>query len=114
MSVTVAREQFLREPRHGQVAHIAAQFEQLAACVTQRRDEAQIMDVLAQTRDCCAWALSSDASDEAGSLLSNLQTAVRTWQQVWPRLGATPDFRQAVAREANLWSRRLTTLAKQT
>jgi hypothetical protein len=108
-----ARTQFLREPSGQQVACIAAKFAAIATAVIQRRPDPELQDTLEQTQAFCGWAAAGAPSGELKALLPNLKTALETWRQVWPRLGAQREFRQAVAREADLWSRRLQALAKQ-
>ena len=39
--------------------------------------------------------------------LANVRQAVEAWERVWPRLGAQPEFRTAVVREARLWAKKL-------
>ena len=36
--------------------------------------------------------------------LADLQQRLTVWRDVWPRLGADPQFRAAVTREARRWS----------
>ena len=86
---------------------LADRFSSIVACAESHRPDAAMLETLAQTAAACADAASAEQSPEAKQLLINLQTAVTTWQQVWPRLGAQREFRLAVAREAKLWSKRL-------
>ena len=58
-----------------------------------------------------AIATASEASEK--ETLTRLATVVGTWQHVWSRLGAQPDFRLAVAREARWWAQRLTEFSPQ-
>ena len=76
----------------------------------EREPETVLTAMLEETRSLCEWAV-SESSGELQSLLTNLQQPLTTWQQVWPRLGAQEEFRLAVAREADLWSRRLDAMA---
>lgn len=89
----------------------AEQFAAVAACLEQRMPDealmARIADATAQCRRIAAEA--PDAAQQA--ILGNMATVFDTWQSVWPRLGAQPEFRQAVEREARLWAKRLPTLA---
>ena len=107
-----ARKQFLRDPPERRLRRIAVNVAQIASCVTQRTSAAKLMAVLKETQTFCEWAVAGKSTAEVTSLLPQLKTALSTWQQVWPRLGAQGEFRQAVAREAGLWSRRLEALAK--
>jgi hypothetical protein len=74
---------------------LAAAFEALAAAIDQGRTEAQLEALFDQALAVC------DAAD--------LRTVLTTWRDVWARMGRRPEFRQAVAREAGLWARRLRT-----
>lgn len=102
------------ETRAEQLHRIASHFAQIASCVNQRTSEATLQRVLKETQGLCAAAAQqrSVGLHEATSWLSNVTMALKTWQEVWPRLGGQSEFRQAVAREATLWSRRLEALAK--
>ena len=60
-----------------------------------------------ETRALCEQAAGRAGSGALNALLANVSTALRTWQDVWPRLGTQRDFRVAVAREARLWAKRL-------
>ena len=113
MATRVGREQFLSESPAGRLSRIASGFAEIAAGVTRRVPDAQVTDAIETTRARCEWAATEPASVEAASLLPNLKTALETWQRVWPRLGRQREFRQAVAREAGLWSRHLEALTRQ-
>ena len=91
---------------------LAARFASIAACVDERRPEAATLELLAQTAAACAEAARVESSPATKQLLANVETAVSAWHQVWPRLGAQGEFRLAVAREARLWSKRLSELAQ--
>ena len=105
------REQFLRSPPPKQLKCIAANFAKLASAAKDPYREAALTALLEETRLFCEWA-ASETTGESRSLLTNLQQPLTTWQQVWPRLGAQQDFRLAVAREAQLWFRRLDAMAQ--
>lgn len=92
---------------------IAEEFGRIAAAIEARQPDTVVADALNTTHALCAAAASGARSAEARELLTNVQTALETWRTVWPRLGAQREFRQAVAREADLWSRRLQALAQQ-
>lgn len=100
------REQFLREPPDARLARIADGFERITAAVESRAATPRFQDAVQQTQDLCAWA-APEAPPEERALLTNLQTALATWHDVWPRLGRQPEFQQAVAREAQRWARHL-------
>ena len=102
------REQWLRDLPHERLARIAANFARVASCVNERTSEIDLMAILEETETFCQWAVEG-SSAETQLLLRNLTTALGTWRQVWPRLGSQQEFRLAVAREADLWSRRLQT-----
>ena len=96
-----------------QLRRIASSFAQIASCVSQRASTAKLTAVLEETQQLCERGTAGPSSDEVKTLLPNLQTALETWQEVWPRLGQQGEFRQAVVREATLWSRRLEALSRQ-
>ena len=79
----------------------------IAACVEERKPQAALMGRFEETRALCEQAAARVGSGELNALLANVSTALRTWQDVWPRLGTQRDFRVAVAREARLWAKRL-------
>ena len=83
---------------------LAERFTAIAEWIDQGRDDAGLPPLLAQARVLCEQAA---ASAKAVPELANLQQALTTWETVWPRLGVQPEFRQAVAREARLWAKRL-------
>ena len=101
----------MRDPHPQRLAQIAEGFTSIASCVEHRKPDAALMKALEETRTLCAW-VAPESSGTIRTLLTNVQTALSTWQQVWPRMGSQREFRQAVAREANLWSRRLQALVK--
>ena len=92
------------------LSEIAVQFGALAASIKDRQPEASIVSRIETLQGLCEQAVASLAG-EPRTLLMHLTTALRTWHDVWPRFGAQPEFRGAVAREANLWSTRLHTMA---
>lgn len=85
---------------------IAEGFAAIATSIEEERPAASLMEVLAQTQALCEEAIAHESRADAKALTGNVQLAVRTWQQVWPRLGAQGPFRQAVIREARMWSKR--------
>jgi hypothetical protein len=72
---------------------LSAAFEALAAAVERGGSAAQLQPLFDRALAVC------DRTD--------LRTVLATWRDVWPRMGARPEFRQAVAREARLWAKRL-------
>ncbi len=89
---------------------ITAQFGALACAIEQRQPDAAIVSRIETLRGLCEQA-GPTLAGEPRALLANLTTALRTWHDVWPRLGAQAEFRGAVVREANLWHKRVQTLA---
>ncbi len=92
------------------VDRAAESFAHLATCVMGREADAAVLAALTETRTRCDAASAERPGQRA--LFVNLQTALSTWQQVWPRLGGQGEFRAAVAREAEQWAKKLTGLAK--
>jgi len=64
------------------------------------------MEELTRIQALCDEVIAREPQAEANAVAGNVQLAVRTWQQVWPRLGTQEPFRQAVMREARMWSKR--------
>jgi len=102
-----------REGSNRHAVRVAESFAHLAAGLAGREPDADLLERFQRTESLCKRAVAENAPAELNSLLPKLQAALQTWQEVWPRLGTQREFRQAVAREADLWSRRLTALAKQ-
>lgn len=71
------------------------------------RSEAALCQHLQRAHTLCGAAAAGERDAARRELLAHLQTALSTWQQVWPRLGGQQPFRLAVAREARLWAKRL-------
>ena len=111
MSQDGPREQFLRDPPQQRLERLAAHFERIASCIRQRQPETALAETLRQTRAFCEWAAAEERSTSVKQLLLNVTMALQTLQAVWPRMGTQREFRLAVAREADLWSRRLPTLS---
>lgn len=100
------------QSQRSDLSRLAAEFGRIAASIGGRQSADAVVEIVRATQVLCATA-SRSSSDDLSALLTNVQTALETWRAVWPRLGARAEFRQAVAREAGLWSRRLAELAKQ-
>jgi len=90
---------------------LEAQFQRIAKAVEQRQPDLTVTEAIKAAQALCAEAALAERRPTTRILLTNVQTALETWQTVWPRLGAQKEFRQAVAREAHLWSRKLGELA---
>ena len=90
---------------------IAANFATIAILIEEQRPTVLLTETFMRTQALCEGAVAQASRANAKTLAGNVQSALRTWQQVWPRLGSQPPFRQAVAREARLWSQRFLELA---
>lgn len=90
---------------------IAANFATMATLIEEQKPSVLLTEVFVRTQALCEGAVAQESRAEAKTLADNVQSALRTWQQVWPRLGSESTFRQAVAREARLWSKRFLELA---
>ena len=91
---------------------IAANFATMATLLEEQRPATLLTEIFVRTQALCEGAVAQESRANAKTLADNVQSALRTWQQVWPRLGSQPPFRQAVAREARLWSKKFLELAK--
>ena len=86
---------------------VSARFAAIAAGIDARREDAALLKCFEDAQMSCAQAAEGEApSSQDKHLLANVQTALLTWRTVWPRLGAQPEFRAAVSREAHAWSKR--------
>ena len=86
---------------------IAEYFETIAQRIEEARADVGLTELFAQTRVLCENAAAVTPAAETQRLLSQGQQALKTWQEVWPRLGLQREFRLAVVREARLWAKRL-------
>ncbi len=99
------RAAFLREPAAHQLAQVGEAFARIAQAVAGRESAERVAAACADAERCCDWASEGAQPAQTKALLENVTTAVRTWREVWPRLGGRTEFRQAVAREADRWAR---------
>ena len=86
---------------------LEAQFQRIVDAIEQRQSDQLVTETLETARALCAETATHASDAAARTLFTNVRTALETWQAVWPRLGAQKEFRQAVAREAGLWARKL-------
>ena len=86
---------------------ISEAFLQVAAQIEQRDTQHAVEKLLKQLRLDCQKLSEAAKSKETQASAAQVQQALETWLQVWPRLSSQPDFRHAVAREARLWANRL-------
>ena len=105
-----ARATFLQQPLREQVAQIAGHFGQVASSIRTNEPAEAVTRLCGEAQQRCEWAV-AQSRGELQRLLLNVQTALRTWREVWPRLGHQQEFRAAVSREAERWSKRLQVLA---
>ena len=89
-------------------ASAAGAFALLAQAVELRQPEEAVRARMEAARQACDAAAAQAVAGERQDLLIHVQSALRTWQEVWPRLGAQAPFRAAVAREARAWAKRFT------
>ena len=94
-----------RSPRPD-AASAAGAFARLAQAVELRQPDEAVRARIEAARQACDAAAAQAAAGERRDLLINVQAALRTWQEVWPRLGAQALFCAAVAREARAWAKR--------
>ena len=93
------------EPR----SPLAGLLEQLAQAVESRRGDEAVVVLLKEAHPACQDA-AQHACGEPKTQLTNFLQALETWHRVWPQMGARPEFRQAVVREARAWANRVRTL----
>lgn len=90
---------------------LSSQFAAIAAAIDGHGTDAAVTEALHTTRTATRTMAQSRAPAGVTSLAANLSTALDAWESVWPRLGQRAEFRQAVIREATMWSKRLAALA---
>ncbi|MBI3087847.1 MAG: hypothetical protein HYY91_03065 [Candidatus Omnitrophica bacterium] len=78
----------------------------LAVSIEQGQPTGFVQHVLADAQAQCEQAAVKAPAD-LKMLLANFMDALRAWYNVWPTMGARPEFRQAVSREARQWSHRV-------
>ena len=88
---------------------VAEGFATVASRIRTGSSDQEILHGLHDAQMVCEQ-LAQASTGERHSLAVNLRSAAETWHSVWPRLGSRAEFRQAVAREADLWARRLQTM----
>lgn len=96
----------------GSLARVSALFETLAAVIEARKSDETVHSALAALKAVCAQTVAQELPRASKDLVSNISTAIQTWEQVWPRLGGQPEFRLAVAREARMWAKRFQELGQ--
>ena len=115
MDAPEARTQFQRDYPAKRFAEAAASLEGVAASITQRQPEPQLVEAMRHAQTLCeSMAQHRGADENVRTTFANVARALETWRMVWPRLGRQSEFRQAVIREANLWGRRLKAMADKT
>ncbi len=77
---------------------------QLVDSIDAGRPDGEVTRVLADSVSRCARGPQTTTDRR---LIEQLTQVLETWQQVWPRMGRQQVFRQAVAREASQWAKRL-------
>ena len=84
---------------------VAEAFAAIADGVDGGRPDEELRRRFQQAGTLCRQA-SGTAPADLQPLLANVQQALATWEEVWPRLGGQAPFRQAVIREARSWAKR--------
>jgi len=84
---------------------VADAFAAIADGVAAGQPDAALRQRFQQALSACRQAAAS-APAELQPLLANVQQALATWDEVWPRLGGQEPFRNAVIREARTWAQR--------
>ena len=78
----------------------------LAVMIEQGQPASPVQHILADAQEQCEQA-AVKAPDYLKTMLTNFMDALRAWYNVWPVMGARPEFRQAVSREARQWAHRV-------
>ena len=96
-------------PRSDEVTRVVTQMTEIASGIEGDLSDAALTELFGAARTSCERAAATQTA-ETRMALTNVATALQTWEQVWLRLGREQDFRLAVAREARLWSKRIAVL----
>lgn len=88
---------------------LASLLEQVAQAIESRRGDDAITRLLQDAHAACRDA-TKHATGEPKMHLTNFLQALDTWHRLWLQMGARPEFRQAVAREAHAWANRVRAL----
>lgn len=96
----------MKPPAPASVQQLADLLVQLAVAIEMKQPTSPVQRLLVDAQAQCEQA-AVQAPAEMKILLMNFMDALRTWDNVWPVMGARPEFRQAVAREARQWSKRI-------
>ena len=91
---------------------VSERFTAITAAAEDDERHAIMGTALSQTKAACEEAAAHEQSGDVKQRLTDVASALQTWQDVWPRLGTQPEFRLAVSREARLWSKRFADAAK--
>lgn len=88
---------------------LASLLERAAQAIESRRGDDAVTHLLQEAQAACQ-GVAKQASGESQTHLTNFLQALKTWHRLWPQMGARPEFRQAVVREARAWASRVRTL----
>ncbi len=101
----------MKETTETQLATLSAHFSKLEQFCGRPKEGQTIGEIFRKLQESIA-SLGKGSPSGRRELLEDLQVRVSTWLEVWPRLGKDIDFRNAVAREARIWSKKLAEAAK--
>lgn len=93
------------------VPRISDQFLRIAQAA-EAKPGAEILMLLTTARQRCLEQAAHQPT-ATRALLEDLAHRLQVWSEVWPRLGKDAGFRQAVAREARLWSQKISSQTAQ-
>ena len=104
------KERYLRDPFEKRLGNLASDFSRLEWACSHPKESDMLSDLLRQMKHITEW-IAQDAPLSIQEVMADIQPRLSMWSLIWPRLGAQPQFRNAVARESLAWSHKLLKLA---
>jgi len=107
MKTLAEREaRYQHEAPAAQLGHLASNLSRIAWLSDRPQEQQTLLQVLRESEYFAEWT-AAHWSFEVQEMLLQVQVRLAMWRRVWPRLGSQREFCQAVAREAQQWSKRL-------
>ena len=105
-----SKARFLKDPLERRIGNLASDFSRLEWLCTHPNESSGLGNLFREMKHFTEW-VAQDAPLDVQETMGDLQVRVAMWDQIWPRLGKTKPFRNAVAREAHTWSNKLLKLS---
>lgn len=101
------REQFNREPLSRKLGELAVSLSLFASFSADHSDHGEIASGLLNEPICYAEWAAPDTSAELQAELTEMHQPLTRWQQNWESIWSDETKKQAVVRQARLWSERM-------